>query len=670
MLHRTGSAPQCSIELQDAQPASEETMPYLNHNIDNGRLISHTPGLNSLYDTFLRGRALAGRSSAAFGYRPIIDELGNAGPYEWITWDNFHERFVNLASGFRHIGLQPGDRVGVMLGNSIEWMLTEYASYYQCFVLVPLYETLGPDSLEQIVQETGMRTVVCDTKHIGILHEISETSPLLQSLIVTGTSQSELIQISNNSSTIHVQSFDSTEELGARQPIETKKLPVADDVATIVYTSGTSGRQKGVVIRHANFLASIAAVLALRDAGDMYNFSTKDCSMGFLPLAHCLGRLVTHLVIASGGRTAFPRGDPAKLVEDLKDLQPTIFVGVPRIFNRIQDKVLSAVKMKGGLSSALFQYAYNTKRGNLGRGQLSHWLWDRVVFKPLREKFGGKLNLIVSGSAPISPETLEFLRCCFSCSVVEGYGLTETIGPTTITLIDDIEPGNVGAPIPCAMMKLRSVAELGYTVDDKPYPRGEVLIKGRHIGGEYYRQPEATREAFTKDGWLRTGDIGLIDSRGRLHIIDRKDNLFKLAQGEFIAPEHIENVLMDHFIVDQAFVYGNPLQNYLVAIIVPDEKLLSMFLQNKGIISQQAAEHINLEDFCDNDRVLQSVISELAIWGKAHSLRGFEIPKRIRLVTTSLGDAGLLTPTLKLKRRAAQAYFKDTLADLYSDNPN
>ncbi|KAJ2799213.1 medium-chain fatty acid-CoA ligase faa2, partial [Coemansia guatemalensis] len=662
MLHRTGGAQQCSIELPGAQPVSQETKPYLNHNIDNGRLISHTPGLNSLYDTFLRGRALAGRSSAAFGYRPIIDELGNAGPYEWVSWDFFHERFVNLSSGFRHHGLQPGDKVGIMLGNSIEWMLTEYACYYQCFVLVPLYESLGPGSLEQIIQETGMRAIVCGSKHISILHELSETTPSLRSLVVSGASQSELIQLSNGLSALRIHSFDSTEELGARHPIETEKLPVADDAATIVYTSGTSGRQKGVVIRHANFLASIAGVLALRDAGDMYNFSTEDCSMGFLPLAHCLGRLVTHLVIVSGGRTAFPRGDPAKLIEDLKDLQPTIFVGVPRIFNRIQDKVLSAVKMKGGLSSALFQYAYNTKKGNLGRGQLSHWLWDRVVFKPLREKFGGKLNLIVSGSAPISPETLEFLRCCFSCSVVEGYGLTETIGPTTVTLIDDIEPGNVGAPLPCAMMKLRSVAELGYTVDDKPCPRGEVLMKGGHIGGEYYCQPEATREAFTDDGWFCTGDIGTIDARGRLHIIDRKNNLFKLAQGEFIAPEHIENVFTDHFIVDQAFVYGNPLQSYLVAIIVPDEKLLTMFLQSKGIISQQAAERISLEDLCANDQVPQAVISELAIWGKAHSLRGFEIPKRIRLVATSFEDADLLTPTLKLKRRAAQAYFKDTLA--------
>ncbi|KAJ1723599.1 medium-chain fatty acid-CoA ligase faa2, partial [Coemansia biformis] len=640
--------------------------PFINHANSSGRLVVHTPGLNSLYDTFLRGRGLAGRGSPAFGHRPIADSTGEVGPYQWVTWDGFHERFVHVSSGLRHLGIIPNDKIGIMLHNSIEWVLTEYAAYYQRFVLVPLYETLPRDALAMVIRETEMRVVVCGSDYARTLLAMAGSIPSMQVVVVVGAPQPELLHLAEASG-VRVETFASVEDAGAWQPIDPIKLPVADDIATIVYTSGTAGRPKGVVLRHANFLATITALLALRDAGNMYYFSTDDCSMGFLPLAHCLGRMIMHMMIVSGGKTAFPRSDPSKLIEDLRDLQPTVFVGVPRLFNRIQDRVLSTIRLKGGLPAALFQYAYSAKKSNLRRGLVGHWLWDRVVFKPLREKFGGRLNLIVSGSAPISPETLEFLRCCFSCCVVEGYGLTETIGPTAVTLIDDIEPGNVGAPIPSALMKLRSVPELGYTVDDAPHPRGEILIKGAHIATEYYRQPEATREAFTSDGWLCTGDIGTVDDRGRFHVIDRRNNLFKMAQGEFVTPERIENVLMDHFVVNQAFVYGDALQSSLVAIIVPDDKLFPMFLQSKGVLPAHPAGPVNLEDLCRSHRAREEVVAELALWAKAHDLRGFEIPKHVRLLATPFEKLDLLTPTMKLKRRAAQDYFADILAQLYTD---
>ncbi|KAJ2124716.1 medium-chain fatty acid-CoA ligase faa2 [Coemansia sp. RSA 720] len=662
MVSHRNSVSQCAVELPGAPDVPGETKPFINHNNSNGRLTAHTPGLNSLYDVYLRGRALAGRNAAVFGYRPDGDGTGSAGPYRWLTWDLFHERFVNLASGFRHLGLEPGDRVGIMLGNSIEWVLTEYATYYQRFISVPIYTSLGLDVLEQIIREAEIKTIVCNSQHARVLLGISNRIPSVESLVVVDSQQPIPQPASVN---VRVQSLASLEDAGALHMMDPEKLPVPEDVATIVYTSGTSGTPKGVVVTHANFLATIAAHLTLRDSGDMYRYSASDCSIGFLPLAHCLGRMVVHLVAACGGRTAFPRGDPAKLVEDLKELQPTVFVGVPRLFNRIQEKVLSTVKLKGGLPSALFQYAYNTKKSNLGRGQLGHWLWDRVIFKPLRDKFGGRLNLIVSGSAPISPETLEFLRCCFSCNVVEGYGLSETIGPATVTLVDDIEPGNVGTPLPCTMVKLRSVPDLGYNVTDMPRPRGEILIKGANVANEYYRQPENTSASFTQDGWLCTGDIGMLDSRGRFHIIDRKNNLFKLAQGEYITPERIENTLMNHFIVNQAFVYGDPLQSCLVAIIVPDEALFPMFLQSKGVISSHS--NTSLEDLCRNEQARKTTIAELALWGKAHDLRGFEVPKNIRLLSTPFETLDMLTPTLKLKRRVAKKHFSDVLTQLYSE---
>ncbi|KAJ2621473.1 medium-chain fatty acid-CoA ligase faa2 [Coemansia spiralis] len=658
-----------SIELAGSTAAPGETKPYVNHINANGKLIVHTTGINSLYDNYLRGRARAGRNALVFGYRPIIDGMGNAGPYKWITWDLFHERFVNFASGLRLLGVQPGDRVGILMDNSIEWVLTEFAALYHRIISVPMYVSLGQSALERLINEVDMNVIVCSSDNARIILSMLDAIPTVRNLVIVGGAlPNDLLQM-GTSHGVTVQSFRMVEDSGVHQPVEPEKLPVPEDVATIIYTSGTSGLPKGVVLTHANILASIAAAVALMDHGDMYNVSPEDCSMGFLPLAHCYGRLILHVMVALGAKTAFPRNDPSKLVEDLKDLQPTIFVGVPRIFNRIQDKILSAIKVKGGLPSALFQYAYTTKKSNLSRGQLSHWLWDRVIFKPLRDKFGGKLKLIISGSAPISPETLEFMRCCFSCSVMEGYGLSETMGPTSVTRMDDIEPGNVGAPTPCAMMKLRSVPELGYSVEDKPYPRGEILIKGGHTAKEYYGQPELTCQVFIDDGWLCTNDIAFLDSRNRFHIIDRKNNMFKLAQGEFIAPEKIENTYMDHFIVSQAFVYGNPLQNALVAVVVPDATLLPMFLKTKGGLPQsyvQSSES-GLEDLCKDQSVRNEVLSELTSWCKSHDLCGFEVPKNIHLTTVSFDNLDLLTPTLKLKRRNAQMHFANILSLLYDE---
>ncbi|KAJ1645529.1 medium-chain fatty acid-CoA ligase faa2 [Coemansia asiatica] len=651
---------QCGMELPGSTAIPGETKPYVNHINGTGRLITHTKGVNSLYDNYLRGRSIAGRNSPVFGNRPTIDGMGNVAGYRWVSWDLFHERFVNFSSGLRRLGVQAGEAIGLFLENSIEWVLVEFAAYYQRIVSVPLYETMAWDALMHVINESEMTVIVCSSGNARMLLDNKHSLPNVQALIVVDIFTSDLVQL-GESKNVAVRLFRQVEELGAKQVVEPEMLPGPDDVATVVYTSGTMGLPKGVVLTHANMLATIAAVSAMRDEGDVYCFTPSDCSLGFLPLTHCLGRMVLHLMVSFGVKTAFPRNNPLMLIDDLRELQPTVFVGVPRIFNRIQDRVLSTVKTKGGLPSALFQYAYNTKRSNLSRGQVSHWLWDRVIFKPLRDKFGGKLSLIVSGSAPISLETLEFLRCCFSCSVIEGYGLSETMGPTSVTLIDDIEPGNVGAPLPCAMMKLRSVPDLGYNVGDLPWPRGEILIKGGNVAREYFRNAEKTQGAFNADGWLCTGDIGMVDQRGRFHIIDRKNNLFKLAQGEFIAPEKVENICMDHFIVNQAFIYGDPLKSALVAVIVPDETLLPMFLRNKGIISSSTG----LEDLCSNGDVRRIVMEELGSWGKAHGLRGFEIPKAVYLYPVPFEQIDLLTPTFKLRRREAKEYFRDIISQLY-----
>ena len=333
---------------------------------------------------------------------------------------------------------------------------------------------------------------------------------------------------------------------------------------------------------NGNFLSACASLKYLIDHNEVQPITKEDCYLSYLPLAHVLEHFVVHILMFRGARIGFYRGDTLKLMNDVQDLHPTLFVGVPRIFNRIYDKVNATIREKGGLSATLFNYALSSKKWYLRSGQTHHWFWDRVVFKNLREKLGGRVSLIISGSAPISNDALDFLRCSFSANVLEGYGQTETTGACALTGLADTEAGTVGAPYPSCMIKLVDVPDLGYTTQDKPYPRGEVCIKGYNVFKEYYKQPEKTAETLDSDGWCHSGDIGMIDDQGRIKIIDRKKNLFKLAQGEYIAPERIENIYMDNHVVAQAFVYGDSLQSMLVGVISPDEESLREFVKDSG----------------------------------------------------------------------------------------
>lgn len=305
--------------------------------------------------------------------------------------------------------------------------------------------------------------------------------------------------------------------------------------------------------------------------------------------------------------------------------------------------------------------AYQQKKANLAKGINQHWLWDKVVFGAVRARLGGRVKYMITGSAPIAPDVIDFLRICFSAEVYEGYGQTETCAGLSITLTKDLESGNVGVPLPCGEVKLIDVPGMNYTSADKPYPRGEVCIKGNQLFREYYKDAEKTAETISADGWCRTGDIGMWDGKGRLVIFDRVKNIFKLAQGEYIAPERIENVYCKHELVAQAFVYGDSLQATLVGIIVPDKEELLKYAKLKGIEGDFAT-------LCGDEQVRKYLLQQLIAHGKANDLKGFENVKNISLEPQPFSvDNNMLTPTFKLKRHEAKLHYEETIKGLYSD---
>jgi long-chain acyl-CoA synthetase len=332
------------------------------------------------------------------------------------------------------------------------------------------------------------------------------------------------------------------------------------------------------------------------------------------------------------------------LLDDLQTLRPTILVGPPRVFNRIYDKVHT--QLAGNIMSrTLFNYAYNAKLTQLHTtGEESSPLWDKLVFTKLANLIGGRVRLIISGSAPLSSNVQDFLRICFLAKVVQGYGLTESCCLGTVSDPNDPSSGHVGAPVVSVEVKLVDVPEMNYTSSGK-IQQGEVCLRGPGIFKGYYKMPEKTAEDIDRDGWFHTGDIGEWVYNGTLKIIDRKKNIFKLAQGEYVAAEYLETVYTRSPFVEKIFVFGDSLKNYLVAIVVPDPENLI------PAAAQQGIKDTDIKELCRNPAIKKFVYNSLMKVAEKAKLKGFEKVKNIHLDHEQwTPENGLLTPTLKAKR--------------------
>jgi len=319
---------------------------------------------------------------------------------------------------------------------------------------------------------------------------------------------------------------------------------------------------------------------------------------------------------------------------------------------------MSKMHNTGALQSFMFNLGLEKKREGLREGFLNNFFWDYFVFNGIREKFGGRVRVLVSGSAPLSPQVKEFLSVCFCCPVMEGYGQTEVAASATMTHPEDTYAVHVGVPMPCVEIKLVDVPEMGYKVTDDP-PRGEICIRGPVVSPGYFKDPEKTREALDEKGWLHSGDIGTILPEGTLKVLDRKNNLFKLSLGEYIAPDKLENIYQGSAFVSQCFIHGDSFKSSIVAIVCVDTFALSEWAREAALQSPD-----DVVALCSNPRVVKHVLDDMVHTGKQAHLKTFELVKAIHLLPTEFGQ-DLITPTLKVKRFATRTFFKDILAKLY-----
>ncbi|KAM8889793.1 long-chain-fatty-acid--CoA ligase 5 [Synchiropus picturatus] len=620
--------------------------------MENNNLMSYYYNeAKTIYEVFQRGLKVSG-NGPCLGYRK------SGRPYQWLRYKQVSDRAEHLGSGLLHRGLQPnpGTFIGIFAQNRPEWIIGELACYTYSMVAVPLYDTLGPEALVFIIDTADITTVLCDNdKKVETLLQNREKGliPALKTIIVMDSFSSDLVERGTKCGVdvVTLQDVEAVGKANPRSPIP----PKPEDLSIICFTSGTTGNPKGAMLTHENVVADAAGVIKSFETS--VEPTPDDVSISFLPLAHMFERVVQVVMYGAGAKVGFFQGDIRLLPDDMKTLQPTIFPVVPRLLNRVYDKVQSGAKSP--LKKWLLNFAVERKCAEVRDGIIrKNSIWDKLIFNKVQESFGGRVRVMVTGAAPISPSVLNFLRAALGCQIFEGYGQTECTAGCTFTMPGDATPGHVGAPLPCNFVKLVDVEEMNYFASNG---EGEVCIKGKNVFKGYLKDPEKTAEALDKDGWLHTGDIGKWLPSGVLKIIDRKKNIFKLAQGEYIAPEKIENVYVRSGPVAQVFVHGDSLQSCLVAIVVPDSEVLPEFAKGLGCYG-------TFEELCKNKEVKKAILTDMIRLGKESGLKSFEQVKDLHVHPEQFTiENGLLTPTLKAKRAELKTLFQTQIDSLYAN---
>ncbi|NWU69592.1 ACSL5 ligase, partial [Pterocles burchelli] len=617
---------------------------------DNNLLSYYFEDAKTLYEVFQRGLHASGNGNC-LGYRKPKQ------PYQWLTYKQVLDRAQYLGSGLLQKGCKPSSNqfIGIFAQNRPEWIISEYACYTYSMVAVPLYDTLGIDAIVYIVNKADISIVICDTPEkaqILLENYEQEKTPCLKTIILMDLFDKELKDRGAKVG-VEILALQEVEELG-RNNIREPVPPKPEDLCIVCFTSGTTGNPKGAMLTHENVVANAAAFL--RTTENTVELTSLDVTISYLPLAHMFERVVQTVFYSCGAKVGFFQGDIKLLTDDMKMLKPTLFPVVPRLLNRVYDKIQSGAKSP--VKRCLLNFAVIMKMAEIKQGIIRNdSIWDQLIFKKIQETMGGRVRIMVTGAAPISPSVLTFLRAALGCQIFEAYGQTECSAGCTFSMPGDWTTGHVGAPLVCNIIKLDDVEEMNYYSSNN---EGEVCIKGPNVFKGYLKDPEKTAEAIDKDGWLHTGDIGKWLPNGTLKIIDRKKNIFKLAQGEYIAPEKIENVYVRSAPVAQVFVHGESLRSFLIGIVVPDPETLPEFAAKLGVKG-------SYEEICKNPAVKKAILEDMVRLGKEAGLKSFEQVKDLYIHTEMFSvENGLLTPTLKTKRAELVKLFQKQIEALYS----
>lgn len=641
--------------------------------------------------------------------------------YTYETYNQIRERRLNFGAGLVQVVTQHRDYelaikpngldfdglnndkpykflVLLFSSNRAEWVMADLGC--QCYNVVntALYDTLGAGTTVYILELTKSPVVVASADKILKLLKLKAKHPeaLRNFVVIVSMDSLDFKQDYGlykyaESCGISLYDFHQVEAYGKRSP-----LPLSpsgwDDIYTVSFTSGTTGMPKGVVLLQKMILASVYFCYTNFSNVDkgVNTFEHEFRTLSFLPLAHIYERQSTSYNLFKGSTIGYPSNvaPQLSLMDDLKALRPHCFLNVPRVFTKIEAAIKDGLN-NGGVRGSLVYSAIKARMAKQALADNERGMgivFKKMVLDKIRAAFGLENCLFMcSGSAPIAVETVQFLKAVFGCGFKQGYGLTESFAGITVSKYFEKDPGNCGVVSTSVEVRLRDLPEMNY-VHDSPdgIAKGELMMRGPQMFQSYYKRPEETEKSFDKDGWFHTGDVAKIDKQGRIHVIDRAKNFFKLSQGEYITPERIESIYVSTCpLLTQIFIYGDSFQSYLIAILGVEEGPLLQFLNQNAaklpkpirakLATAKGKDFYNLVNGSPEARKLLVKNMNASVNANKHEgdqsiLLGFEKFHNIYVDDMPLKiEDDVVTPTMKLKRAKASFHFKSVITDLYSE---
>ncbi|KAI0477658.1 acetyl-CoA synthetase-like protein [Xylariaceae sp. FL0804] len=668
--------PPFMIEVSDAPKVDGETKPYRHPKAKDGLITRPSADISTVFDVFTNSAKLHG-DKPAIGSRKLVKThvetkkvpkvvdgvktevdkqwtYFELSPYSFLTYKEYETRALRVGAGLRKLGLDSGDTVHIFASTSANWLCMSHGCASQSITIATAYDTLGPDAVEYSLTQSEAKAMYTDPHLFKTASRPLKNAKDVKYLIYNDStnipvSDDEMAEFKEANSQLTIISYSDLIALGESNPVPPVP-PKPTDLCCIMYTSGSSGTPKGVPITHEALIAAVTGLISVIAE----TVSEREVILAYLPLAHILEMAVENIVMFIGGKLGY--GSPRTLSDastrncagDMRELAPTIMVGVPQIWETIRKGIEGRVNGGGALTRNLFWGAYNIKSMLVSRGLPGSFILDALVFKKVRDLTGGRVRFLFNGGSALSEGTLHFASLVLA-PMVTGYGLTETCANGALGCPLQWTPNAIG-PVPSSLeMKLVSIPDIGYSTDAKP-PQGEILLRGPPVAKEYYKNPEETEKAFTADGWFKTGDIGEVDANGHVKVIDRVKNLVKMQGGEYIALEKLEAIYRGSQYVNNLMVHGDSSAPRPVVVLSPNEKPLAELAQSLGV---------ETHDMHRDKKVADAVLKDLTAVGKKGGLSGIEMVTGVVLVDEEWTPAsGLVTATQKVNRRALKDQYK------------
>ncbi|KAI8624536.1 AMP-binding enzyme [Xylariaceae sp. FL1651] len=688
VLHpRTSARGPFSIESPGAPDVEGETKPRRHPLTKDGLITKPADNITTAYELMRVSVAKYGNAKAV-GSRRLVrthqetkkikkmvdgkeQEVDKAwtyfelSPYEYITYNDYEALALNIGSGLRKLGMAKGDRVHIFAATSANWLSMFHGAASQAMPVVTAYDTLGEEGLRHSMVATGAKAIFLDPHLLPTLGNVLKDAHEVRYVIWNSQNQVKQEHISNLKSAyghITVVSFKELQRLGRDNPSEPNP-PAPEDLCCIMYTSGSTGTPKGVPLKHKALIAAVAGVSVVVQPF----IGPGDGLLTYLPLAHILELVFENACLYWGATMGY--GNPKTLSDnsvrncagDIREFKPSVLVGVPAVWETVKKGIIAKVTAGGPVISNMFWGALSLKSRLMYMGLPGSSLLDHVVFKKIKEATGGRLKLCMNGGGPVAKDTQQFISMAIAPMII-GYGLTETTAMGALMNPSEWSSETIGAMPASIEVKLVDFPDAGYHATNKPNPQGEIWIRGPSVLDEYYQNEKETKENLA-DGWFKSGDIGEWDANGHLKIIDRKKNLVKTLNGEYIALEKLESIYRSANVVGNICVYADHNKAKPIAIIVPAEPAL------KKMASDNSIPGNSLEELVHNKKLKSLVLKELQSAGRAGGLSGIEIIEGVALSDEEwTPQNGLVTAAQKLNRKGILNKYKDQVDEAYGSS--